>query len=351
MSVDKFIIDGREIGSQHAPYIVAEMSANHNGRIEQAFAILEAAKKAGADAIKIQTYRADTLTIDCDNDDFKIHSGLWEGKTLYQLYESAFTPWEWHKPLFERASELGITMFSSPFDRSAVDLLEDLNAPAYKIASFELVDIPLIEYVASTGKPLIMSTGMANQDEIAEAVDAARAHGCEQLLLLQCVSAYPARPEDYNLRTMADIQQRFGTSVGLSDHTLSPTTALAAVALGAVLIEKHFTLDRQGGGPDDSFSMEPADLAQLCEQSRTVWQALGSANYQRRASEQDNMVFRRSLYVVKDLALGDVFNEENLKSIRPGYGLAPKHYPEVIGKTANKDIKAGTRFDWSLMKP
>lgn len=333
-------IAGREIGPAMPPYVIAEMSANHNGSMETAFRIIEAAARAGADAVKIQTYTADTITLNCSKPDFQIQQGLWAGRTLYELYEWAHTPWEWHAPLFEHARKHGITLFSSPFDSTAVDLLEDLNAPAYKIASFEAVDLPLIRYVASTGKPMIISTGMADADEIAEAVEAAREGGCRQLAILHCVSGYPAPAGDYNLRTLADMQQRFGLVTGLSDHTLDNTTAIASVALGASIIEKHFTLNRQGGGPDDSFSLEPADLENLCRDSRTAWQALGQVDYGRKSSEQGNVQFRRSLYFVKDLKAGDVIASDAVRSVRPGYGLAPKHLEAIIGRRVCNDVPA-----------
>jgi N-acetylneuraminate synthase len=336
-------IDGRRIGDDAPPYIIAEMSANHNGDIKQAFKIIEAAKAAGADALKIQTYRPDTITLDSSKPDFCINEGLWEGRTLYQLYEWAHTPWEWHEALFAHAKKVGITLFSSPFDPTAVDLLESLGAPAYKIASFEAVDIPLIEYVAKTGKPMIISTGMADAEEIQDAIDAARRAGCKELAVLHCVSGYPAPAADYNLSTLVDMKQRFGQLTGLSDHTLDNTTAICSVALGAALIEKHFTLDRDGGGPDDSFSLEPNELAALCRDSKTAWEALGKVDYGRKSSEQDNLKFRRSLYFVKDLAAGELITAEHVRSVRPGYGLAPKHLKEVIGKRATRDLEANTR--------
>lgn len=335
-------IDGRTIGPGHAPYIIAELSANHNGNIETAMRIIEEAAKAGADAVKLQTYRPDTITLDCDSDDFKIKGGLWDGRTLYDLYEEAHTPWEWHQPLFEHARKLGITIFSSPFDTTAVDLLEELGAPAYKIASFEAVDLPLIEYVAKTGKPMIISTGMADIEEIQEAIDAARGAGCKQLAILHCVSGYPAPPEDYNLRTIPDMIERHGLVTGLSDHTIDNTTAITSVALGASLIEKHFTLDRNGGGPDDSFSLEPAELAALCRDAKTAWQALGQVDYGRKSSEQGNAQFRRSLYFVKDLKAGDVITEDAVRSVRPGYGLAPKMLKEIIGRKVTCEVAANT---------
>ncbi len=341
-SIPSINIAGRRIATDAAPYIIAELSANHNGNIETAFKIIEEAKRAGADAIKLQTYTADTITLNSNAEEFKIHGGLWDGRTLYELYQEAHTPWEWHKPLFDYARELGITMFSSPFDNTAVDLLEDLNAPAYKIASFEAIDLPLIRYVASTGKPMIISTGMADDKEIQEAIDAARAGGCKELAILHCVSGYPAPAEDYNLRTILDMRERFGLVTGLSDHTIDNTTAITSVALGASIIEKHFTLDRNGGGPDDSFSLEPKDLVALCRNSKIAWQALGEVDYGRKASEQGNVKFRRSLYFVKDLKAGDIITEDAIRSVRPGFGLAPKFYDEVIGKVVVGDITKNT---------
>lgn len=335
-------IEGRAIGPGCPPYVIAEMSANHNGNIEAAFRIIEEARKAGADAVKIQTYRPDTITLRSDLPDFQIKDGLWAGRTLYELYESAHTPWEWHRPLFDRARALGITLFSSPFDRTAVDLLEDLNAPAYKIASFEAVDLPLIRYVARTGKPMIISTGMADAEEIGEAVEAARSAGCRQLALLHCVSGYPAPASDYNLRTVPDMAVRFGVPVGLSDHTLDNATAVASVALGACIIEKHVTLDRAGGGPDDSFSLTPAELASLCRESRTAWDALGQVDYGRKSSEVGNVKFRRSLYFVKDVRAGEVITEDAVRSVRPGFGAAPKYLEQVIGRRTKADQVANT---------
>lgn len=343
-------IDGRSIGPNFPPYIIAELSANHNGRLETALRIVEEAKKAGADAVKLQTYRPDTITLDSDNDEFVIREGLWKGRRLFDLYKEAHMPWEWHKPLFEHARKVGITIFSSPFDATAVDLLEDLNAPAYKIASFEAVDLPLIEYVARTGKPMIISTGMANAEEIQEAIDAARGAGCRELAILQCVSGYPAPAEDYNLRTIPDMIERFGLVTGLSDHTLDNTTAITSVALGASLIEKHFTLDRSAGGPDDSFSLEPADLANLCRDSKTAWAALGKVDYGRKSSEQGNVQFRRSLYFVKDLKAGQAITEDAVRSVRPGYGLAPKHYRDIVGKRVTRDCKASTPLSFEVIE-
>lgn len=343
-------INGRKISAKHEPYVIAELSANHNGSLETAFTLLNVAKNSGASAVKLQTYTADTITLNCDSDEFRIKSGLWEGRTLYDLYQEAHMPWEWHKPLFDYARELDITIFSSPFDRTAVDLLEDLNAPAYKIASFEAVDLPLIKYVAATGKPMIISTGMADKEEIAEAIDAAYAGGCKELAILHCVSGYPAPAEDYNLRTIQDMASSFNIPVGLSDHTLDNTTAIASVVLGASIIEKHFTLDRNGGGPDDSFSLEPEDLKQLCVGAKTVWQALGQVDYGRKSSEQGNVQFRRSLYFVKDMKAGDVIDETCIRSVRPGFGLAPKFYDEILGKTLVQDVRKNTATRLELLK-
>ncbi|MFM7013250.1 MAG: pseudaminic acid synthase [Betaproteobacteria bacterium] len=338
----KIAIADRPIGLEYPPYVIAELSANHNGKLDTAMKIIEEAKKAGADAVKLQTYTADTITLNSDAEEFQIHGGLWDGKTLYQLYQEAHMPWEWHKPLFEHASKLGVTIFSSPFDNTAVDLLENLNAPAYKIASFEAVDLPLIKYVAGTGKPMIISTGMADAEEIQEAIDAAREGGCKELAILHCVSGYPAPAEDYNLRTIPDMIERFGLVTGLSDHTLDNTTAIASVALGASIIEKHFTLDRNGGGPDDSFSLEPADLAALCQGSKTAWSALGRVDYGRKSSEQGNIKFRRSLYFVKDMKAGDVITPDCVRSVRPGFGLPPKSLDYIIGKRLTKDFSVNT---------
>jgi len=344
------VINGRKIGLDYAPYIIAEMSANHNGDINNAYKIIDMAKKSGADAIKMQTYTPDTLTINCDLPDFQLTDGLWAGRSLYELYQEAFTPWDWHKPLFDYARKQGITIFSSPFDNTAVDLLEDLNAPAYKIASFEAIDLPLIKYVAQTAKPMIISTGMANAEEIQEAIEAAREGGCKELAILHCVSGYPAPAEDYNLKTMLDMQQRFGLVTGLSDHTLDNTTAITSIALEAAIIEKHVTLDRKGGGPDDSFSLEPAELEALCKNAKTAWECLGKVDYGRKSSEEANIKFRRSLYFVKDIQAGEVITEEHIKSIRPGFGLAPKNKEQLIGKKVVKDILSGTALSFEVLE-
>lgn len=348
--IKKISIAGRSVGSGEPPYVIAELSANHNGSLDVALGIISAAKVAGADAVKLQTYKPDTITLNSDAEDFRIHGGLWDGRTLYELYQEAHMPWEWHKPLFEHAHKLGITIFSSPFDNTAVDLLEDLNAPAYKIASFEAIDLPLIKYVAGTGKPMIISTGMADAEEIREAIDAAHEGGCKELAILHCVSGYPAPPGDYNLRTIPDMIERFGLVTGLSDHTLDNTTAIASVALGASIIEKHFTLDRKGGGPDDSFSLEPPELAHLCSGVRTAWDALGSVDYGRKSSEQGNLQFRRSLYFVKDLKAGDIVSSDAIRSVRPGFGMAPKHFNSVVGKRVKLDVVANTPVQPSILE-
>jgi pseudaminic acid synthase len=346
--VSEFInIIGRKIGIDHSPYIIAEMSANHNGDINNAYKIIDMAKASGADAVKLQTYTADTITIDMKTPEFMIEGGLWDGQSLYELYKGAFMPWEWHKQLFDYAKKIGITIFSSPFDNTAVDLLEDLNTPAYKIASFEAVDLTLIKYVAQTGKPMIISTGMADSEEIQEAIEAAREGGCKELAILHCVSGYPALAADYNLRTLVDMRQKFGLVTGLSDHTIDNTTAITSVALGASIIEKHVTLDRNGGGPDDSFSLESEELKQLCIGSKTAWEALGNVDYGRKSSELTNVKFRRSLYFVKDIKKGEIITAEHVRSIRPGYGLMPKHLNAVLGKRVSRDIKSGTRVSFS----
>jgi pseudaminic acid synthase len=341
-----FKIHGRPISSTSQPYIIAELSANHNGCLDAALKLIEIAHECGADAVKIQTYRPDTITLDCDRPDFQITDGLWAGQRLFDLYASACTPWEWHQELFKHAAKVGITLFSSPFDSSAVDLLEDLGAPAYKVASFEAIDLPLIRYVAATGKPMIISTGMANAEEIAEAVDAALGAGCRELALLHCVSGYPAPASDYNLHTIQDMMARFGLITGLSDHTLDNTTAIAAVALGASIIEKHFTLDRKGGGPDDSFSLEPTELRHLCAAARTAWESLGRVDYGRKSSEIGNVKFRRSLYFVKSLKAGERVTPDAVRSVRPGYGLAPKFLEQVIGAVLLRDVEFGMPVTW-----
>ncbi|WP_421273576.1 pseudaminic acid synthase [Aeromonas veronii] len=339
-------IDHRPINQEQAPYVIAELSANHNGNLDRALAIMTAAKAAGASAVKLQTYRPGTITLKSDRPEFQIHGGLWDGHCLYDLYEWAHTPWEWHQALFAKGRELELTVFSSPFDFSAVDLLESLDCPAYKIASFELVDLPLIRYAAQTGKPLIMSTGMANEAEIAAAVEMALKHGNGQLALLHCVSGYPAPAAEYNLRTIPMLRQRFGIEVGLSDHTLGSATAIAATALGATLLEKHFTLARADGGPDCAFSMEPAELTELVASVNTAHAALGVADYQLTASEQGNRAFRRSLYLVKEMVAGEVLTAAHIKSVRPALGLPPADYDRLIGKRVNRDLCANQPLNW-----
>ena len=343
-------INGRDIGHNQPPYIIAEMSANHNGSIDNAFSIVDMAKESGADAVKLQTYRPDTITMKMNTPEFMIEGGLWDGQSLYELYENAFMPWDWHKPLFEHAKKKDITIFSSPFDNSAVDLLEDLNSPAYKIASFEAIDLQLIKYVALTGKPMIISTGMADQEEIEEAIVTAKEGGCSSLAILHCVSGYPAPASDYNLRTLVDMKERFNLVSGLSDHTIDNTTAISSIALGASIIEKHVTLNRNGGGPDDSFSLEKSELEQLCKGAYTAWEALGKIDYGRKSSEQGNAKFRRSLYFIKNIQKGELITEEHVKSIRPGFGLAPKHFEEILGKEVSESIKSGTAVSWKQIK-
>lgn len=344
-----FEIAGRRIGPAAPPYIVAELSGNHGGQLERALEIITAMRDAGADAVKLQTYTADTLTIDHDGPDFLIDGGPWKGRRLHELYREAHTPWDWHEALFEHCRRLGIACFSTPFDDTAVDLLEDLGAPAYKIASFEAIDLPLIRRVAATRKPLIISTGIADLGEIGEAVNAAREAGCKDLALLHCVSAYPAPAEDMNLRTIPHLADAFGVVAGLSDHTLGTAVSVAAVALGAAVIEKHVTLRRADGGPDAAFSLEPHELAELVRSCRMARAALGRVSYAREASESGSLVFRRSIYAVADIAKGDVLGPNNVRSIRPGYGLAPRHLPSVLGRRARIDIKRGTALDWSLL--
>lgn len=342
-------IGGRPVGIGHPPYVVAELSANHNGRLETALRLVDEAKRAGADAVKLQTYTPDTMTLNSDSADFRIKGGLWAGRTLYHLYQEAHLPWEWHKAIFDHGRQIGITVFSSPFDRSAIDLLASLGAPAYKIASFELVDPHLISYAAQQGKPLIMSTGLANAEEIAEAVQVAHAAGCRDLALLHCVSGYPAPPEDYNLKTIPDLVERFGLVTGLSDHTLDSAVAVASVGLGACIVEKHFTLNRDGGGPDDSFSLEPSEFAALCNAVKTAWRAIGKADYMLKSSERGNAQFRRSLYFVKDLREGERITQDAVRSIRPGFGLPPRDLEAVMGRAMRCDVRAGTAVSWALL--
>lgn len=335
-------INGRIIGDGHPAYIIAEMSANHAGSLERALELIHVAKDAGADCVKIQTYTADTMTIDCHNEYFQIEKGTWEGENLYGLYQKAYTPWEWQEQLRDEAAKVGIDFLSTPFDPRSVDFLEDLGVHFYKIASFELVDIPLLEYVAAKNKPIIMSTGMGTLEEIQEAVDAIYSTGNRQLALMKCSSAYPAKPEEMNLRTMQDLKERFGVPVGLSDHSMGAFSAATAVAMGANLIEKHFCISRAVKNPDSSFSMEPQEFREMVEQVREVEKAMGSVQYGVSRQEESNACFRRSLFVVEDIAAGEVLTPEKIRSIRPAYGLKPKYYQEVLGRTAKRALRRGT---------
>ena len=341
-------INNRAIGPDQPPYIIAELSANHNGSLERALQTIDAAHEAGAVAIKLQTYTADTMTIDCNREEFMIKGGLWDGYKLYDLYSWAETPFEWHQAMFAHARKLGITVFSTPFDESAVDLLEKLDAPAYKIASFEITDLPLIDYVAKTRKPMIISTGMASEKEIAEAVDAARGAGCTELALLHCISSYPAPMDQANIRQLAELSRRFDVVLGLSDHTLGTTASVAAVALGACVIEKHFTLSRAEKGPDSEFSIEPEELKRLCKDTHDAWQALGKVGYNRQPAEAGSKIFRRSIYFVRDLPAGSVIGPQDIRRIRPGMGLAPKYFDQLLGKTLKVAVQRGASTSWDL---
>jgi N-acetylneuraminate synthase len=348
-----FLLGEREIGSNRRPYLIAEMSGNHNHSLERAFQIVEAAARAGADAVKLQTYTADTMTLDIRAPGFVIDdpNSLWYGRQLYDLYQEASTPWEWHKPLMDRAAALGMHCFSTPFDPTAVDFLQDLGVPAYKIASFECTDLPLIRKVASTGKPIIISTGMATMAEIGEAVATAQEGGCRDLVLLKCTSSYPAAPESSNLRTIPHLRGATGCEVGLSDHTMGTGAAVASVALGAVMIEKHFTLRRADGGVDSAFSMEPEEFALLRVETERAWQSLGGVVYGGTPSEEKSRIFRRSLYVSEDIRRGDVISERNVRIIRPGFGLPPKEFQRILGKPVIQDVTAGTALSWELLEP
>jgi pseudaminic acid synthase len=344
-------IRGRSVGEKHPSFIVAEMSGNHNQSLERALHIVEAAAQAGAQAIKLQTYTADTMTLDLNQGDFFIEDedSLWQGKSLYDLYKEAYTPWEWHEPIFKRCRELGILAFSTPFDETAVDFLETLDVPCYKIASFELTDLPLIRKVATTGKPMIISTGMASVAEIDETVKVAKEAGCQDLILLKCTSSYPASPKESNLLTIPHMQKLFNCPVGLSDHTMGIGAALASVALGACMIEKHFTLSRADGGVDSAFSMEPEEMRQLVIETERAWQALGQINYSPVEQESKSLKFRRSLYIAQDMAAGEVLTPDNLRIVRPGYGLEPKYYEVLLGKKINRAVKKGTPLNWDLI--
>lgn len=344
-------IAGRTIGAGHSPFIIAEMSGNHNQSLERALEIVEAAARTGAHGLKIQTYTPDTMTLDLDDREFHISDpkSPWAGTSLYKLYGEAYTPWEWHKPIFDRARELGIIPFSTPFDDTAVDFLESLDVPCYKIASFENTDLPLIRRVAATGKPLIISTGMASIAELDDTVRAAREAGCKDLILLKCTSTYPATAENTNILTIPHLRELFGCEVGLSDHTMGVGVSVASVALGATVIEKHFTLNRADGGVDSSFSMEPAEMAQLVIETERAWQALGKVSYGATEAEKKSIQFRRSLYIVKDLKAGDVLSKDNVRAIRPGLGLPTKYLEQVLGKTVKQGVNRGTALAWDLL--
>lgn len=343
-------INGRRIGPGEPVYIIAEMSANHNQDFDHAVKIIEAAKEAWADAVKLQTYTPDTITLDCNNDYFRIKGTIWEGKNLYELYGEAYTPWEWQPKLKKIANDLGMDIFSTPFDHTAVDFLEKMDIPVYKVASFELVDIPLLRKIAQTGKPLILSTGMATLAEIDEAVSAIREAGGDQLALLKCTSAYPAPPDDMNLRTIPHLAEAFGVPTGLSDHTIGVAVPVVAVALGACIIEKHLTLSRQNPGPDSAFSSEPHEFKEMVNAIRAAEKALGEVSYEITEKQKDSRVFRRSLFVVKDVKEGEEFTEENIRSIRPGFGLHTRYFDKIIGGHANMNIKGGTPLDWQHIK-
>ncbi|HDH87032.1 MAG TPA: pseudaminic acid synthase [Desulfobacteraceae bacterium] len=351
MSGKDINIAGRKIGPGHPPFIIAEMSGNHNQSLDRALAIVEAAAKAGAHALKIQTYTADTMTLDIAEREFFINdpNSLWKGRSLYDLYQEAYTPWEWHKPIFDRCRELGLIYLSTAFGETAVDFLEELNVPCYKIASFENTDIPLIRKVAATGKPMIISTGMATIAELDETVGTAREAGCRDLILLKCTSSYPATPKNTNIRTIPHMAELFNCQVGMSDHTMGIGAAVASVALGATVIEKHFTLSRADGGVDSTFSMEPDEMRALVIETKRAWQALGKVSYGPTEKEKKSLIFRRSLYIVKDMKKGDIFTKENLRAIRPGLGLPPKYYDILLGKGVNRDAKRGTALNWEMV--
>jgi pseudaminic acid synthase len=345
-------IDERPVGPGHRPFVIAEMSGNHNQSLDRALAIVDAAAAAGAHALKIQTYTADTMTLDVDRDDFRISdpNSLWSGQSLHKLYDQAHTPWDWHEPIFARARQQGMLAFSTPFDESAVDFLETLNVPCYKVASFENTDLPLIRRIAATGKPMIVSTGMASVGELSESVAAARDAGCRDLVLLKCTSTYPATPEFSNVSTIPHMRQLFDCQVGLSDHTMGVGVAVAAVALGATVVEKHFTLSRADGGVDSSFSLEPGEMAMLVTETGRAWEGLGHVSYGvQSAQEKKSLAFRRSLYVVRDLAAGEVLTADAVRAIRPGFGLAPKHQEAVIGRRVRKPVQRGTPLAWELL--
>ena len=350
MTLD-FRIGDRWVGPSHPPVVIAEMSGNHNQSLDRALAIVDAAARSGAHGVKLQTYTADTMTLNVESEGFTVSdpNSLWHGRTLYELYEEAHTPWSWHAPIIERCQEHGMLVFSTPFDHTAVDFLESLGVSCYKIASFENTDLPLVESVAATGKPLIVSTGMATPSDLDETVRAARNAGCEDLILLKCTSTYPASPENTNLRTIPHLQELFGVQVGLSDHTMGIGASVAAVAMGATLIEKHFTLSRADGGVDSAFSLEPDELAALVIETERAWQALGVVRYGPTAAEKESLQFRRSLYVARDMKAGETFTEENVRRVRPGFGLAPKYYRHVLQKRVSRDVQKGTPVTWDML--
>ncbi|MDB5438498.1 MAG: N-acylneuraminate-9-phosphate synthase [Caulobacteraceae bacterium] len=349
MSSPRIEIDGRLIGPEFEPFVICELSGNHNGSLDRALAMIDAAVATGADAIKLQTYTADSITMPVDRPEFRIEGGLWHGRSLHDLYDEAHTPYEWHRALFERARQLGVILFSTPFDQTAIDLLEGLDAPAYKIASFEVVDLPLIRAVASCRKPMIISTGLANEQEIADALETAHAGGASQVALLHCISAYPAPMEEANVRTVPLLAQRFGTVVGLSDHTHGLAASVASIALGGSIVEKHFTLARADGGPDAAFSLEPHEFRDLVSNCKDAWRALGQAGFDLKGSEAGNIVYRRSIYVSRDVAAGEPLSLDNIRTIRPGHGLAPRHLPDLVGRHAKRGLKRGEALTWDMV--
>ena len=352
MNISNIKVGKNRIGVEYPPFIVAEMSGNHNQSLERAIEIVEAAADSGAHAIKLQTYTADTITLDINNSDFTINdeNSLWQGRNLHNLYKLAYTPWEWHKPLMKKAIELGLICFSSPFDETAVDFLESLDVPIYKIASFENNHLPLIRKVAATGKPIIISTGMANLKDLDETVQTVKSAGCKELILLKCTSSYPASPEDSNILTIPDLRKLFDCQVGLSDHTMGIGTSLAAIAHGATIIEKHFTLDRSDGGIDSEFSMEPSEMSTLVIESKRAWQSLGGIKYGPTKAEEKSLIYKRSLYIAQDMKAGEVLTEKNLRIVRPGHGLHPRYYEQLLGEKVLKDVTKGEALDWSHVK-
>ena len=345
-----FQILNRKIGVNYPPFIIAELSANHNGSIDKAKLCISAAKDCGVDAVKLQTYTPDSMTIDCDKDDFIIKEGLWKDFRLYDLYNQAHTPYEWHQELFEFAESIGISIFSTPFDEEAVDLLDSLDTPAYKVASFEITDIPLLSYIAKKGKPMLISTGMASTEEIQEALETVKMNGCNSILLFHCISSYPAPIDQVNLKQIKNIKDKFKVEVGLSDHTLTNTCAIASIPFGASAIEKHFTIDKSDNSPDSSFSIEPDQMRKLVEETNDAWKAIGEASFQRPNSEIQNKLFRRSIYYVSNLRAGELISNKNIKRVRPSYGLPPKYYDEIIGMTLTEDVSVGDPVKWKHLK-